>query len=246
MESYEKMAEIYDELINEDIDYEGFAESILNICKNFNLPSEDYLDLGCGTGNLSIIISKYFKHTYLVDSSEAMLAEAFDKFKSNKLKPRIVCQNMCDLYLNRKFDLITCTLDATNYIIEDEDLEKYFISVKKHLKDNGLFIFDINSYYKLSNILGNNIFVYNNEEVFYSWENSFKEDILEMYLTFFIKKGDFYERFDEEHVERAYKEEDIESMLKKLGFDILKKLDNYKEDPIKKTTERIVYVTKLS
>jgi SAM-dependent methyltransferase len=72
--------------------------------------------------------------------------------------------------LNHKFDLITCILDSTNYILSEEDLENYFKSVYKHLKDNGLFIFDINSYYKLTEILGNNTYNFDNEE---DWKKSF-------------------------------------------------------------------------
>ena len=102
--------------------------------------------------------------------------------------------------------MITCALDSTNYILDNQDLIKYFSSVKNHLKDDGLFIFDINSYYKLSEVLGNNLYNYDDGEVVYIWENEFKDDIVDMYLTFFVKRGQMYERFDEHHRERAYLE----------------------------------------
>lgn len=115
-----------------------------------------------------------------------------------------------------KFNLITSVLDSTNYITEDDDLIRYFEKVYEHLKDEGLFIFDINSCYKLSNILGNNIYTYSSEDIFYTWENSFEDNILSMFLTFFVKqKNDLYERFEEEHFERAYDETYIEQALKR-------------------------------
>lgn len=122
----------------------------------------------------------------------------------------------------------------------------YFKGVYSHLEDDGIFVFDINSYYKLSEILGNNIYTYNEEKVFYSWENVFQNDLLEMYLTFFVKKGELYERFEEEHLEKAYKEEEIEVILKEIGFEIIGKTDGYSEKSVENKTERIVYSVRKS
>ena len=242
MESYGELSSIYDELIYEDINYDEFYDCIIKLCKEYKIEDENYLDLACGTGNLSRLLCKNFKNTYLVDLSEEMLMEATEKLRKEKVNSKILCQNMCELNLNKSFDLITCSLDSTNYIIEDEDLEDYFSAVYNHLKDNGLFIFDINSYYKLSEILGNNIFTYNSRDVFYTWENIFEDDVLEMNLTFFLKEGELYKRFEEQHLERAYTTYYIDSLLKDKGFKILKKLDNYKEETISDNTERITYV----
>lgn len=93
-------------------------------------------------------------------------------------------------------------------------------------------------------MLGNNVYNYDDEDVVYIWENVLEDDIVEMYLTFFIKEGDTYRRFDEEHRERAYKDNFISELLKELGFTIIKKLDNYEDENIEigNDTERIVYV----
>ncbi|WP_027632120.1 class I SAM-dependent DNA methyltransferase [Clostridium hydrogeniformans] len=242
MESYGELSSIYDELIYEDINYNEFYNCIMNLCREYKIGNENYLDLACGTGNLSRLLCKDFKNTYLVDLSEEMLMEATEKIRKEKINSTILCQNMCELNLNKSFDLITCSLDSTNYITEDNDLEDYFSSVHKHLKDNGLFIFDINSYYKLSEVLGNNIFTYNSEDVFYTWENIFEDHILEMNLTFFLREGFLYKRFEEQHLERAYTTEYIDTLLEDKGFKILKKLDNYGLETISDTTERITYV----
>ena len=151
---------------------------------------------------------------------------------------------MSELSLNRKFDLITSVLDSTNYVTDIEGLKNYFKGVYEHLKDDGLFIFDVNSYYKLSEILGNNIYTYSEEDVFYTWENVFEDDLLSMFLTFFVKKGELYERFEEEHLERAYKESQLESILEELDFKVINKFDGYSNDNVQANSERIVYVVK--
>jgi SAM-dependent methyltransferase len=170
-----------------------------------------------------------------------MLSEAEIKLRDKRIKAKYACQNIKDLKLNKKFDLITCCLDSTNYILKDRDLVSFFKNIKLHLKDNGLFIFDINSYYKLTEILGNNVYNYDDEDVTYIWENSINNEIVDMFLTFFVREGDLYRRFDEEHSERAYREADIENMLDISGLKVLYKFDSYELEQVKEDTERIVY-----
>lgn len=242
--SYNEFAKIYDELINEDIDYVQISNRILEICNEQKISFDNYLDLACGTGNVTAKLANNFKEAIASDLSEDMLIEAKDKLKKEKVKCKLLCADMTNFNINKKFDLITSVLDASNYIIEDEDFYDYFMSVKNHLKKDGLFIFDINSYYKLSEVLGNNIYTYNEEKIFYSWENVFEDDIVNMYLTFFVKKGELYERFEEEHRERAYTETYIESLLDAVGLTLIAKYDGYTKNKVKEDSERIVYVVK--
>ena len=242
--AYGEFAKIYDDLINEDINYDNMVSRIIEICNEHNIECKDYLDVACGTGNVTARLAKHFKDIYAVDLSEDMLREAFNKLKENRIKGKIICQDMTEMQLNRKFDLITSVLDSTNYITDEDDLEKYFSSVKEHLKDDGIFIFDVNSYYKLSEILGNNIYTYSEEDVFYTWENVFEDDMVSMFLTFFVKQGEFYERFEEEHFERAYKEEELESALSNCGLKVINKFDGYSNNKVQANSERIVYVVK--
>lgn len=241
--AYKEFANIYDELIYEDIDYDEISEKIISLSNENNIEFEDYLDLACGTGNVGVRVGKYFKNMYAVDISNDMLNIAFEKFKQNKIKAKVICQDMSELSLNHKFNLITSVLDSTNYITEEEDLFNYFKSVYDHLKDDGLFIFDINSYYKLSEIMGNNIYTYSSEDVFYTWENTFEDNILNMFLTFFVKnENNLYERFEEEHFEKAYQEKDIEDILNEIGFNILGKFCGYSDLKPDNNSERILYV----
>lgn len=245
MDSYKRFAGIYDELINEDISYETWAQKIMEICQRLNVKLDDYLDLACGTGNMTEKIAPFFKSTWAVDLSEDMLVEADKKLRQNNIKVKCILQDMRELTLNKKFDLITCCLDSLNYVTDVEDFDRSISSVKNHLKPEGIFIFDINSYNKLINVLGNNTFTYTGDEVAYIWENFCEDDIVEMYLTFFIKSGNFYERFEEEHIEKAYKEDEIERILKRNGFEVIMKMDNYTDDKADFGSERITYVARL-
>ncbi|WP_291568992.1 MULTISPECIES: class I SAM-dependent DNA methyltransferase [unclassified Clostridium] len=242
MYCYKNFASIYDELIYGDVDYKNWGEKILKICEEYSLERRNYLDLACGTGNLTVELGKSFQNVYAVDLSQEMLTVAEEKLRGNGIRAKVFCQNICNLNIKNNFDLITCALDSTNYITEKQDLKKYFEGVYNLLREDGLFIFDVNSRHKLINILGNNIFNYDSEDVVYIWENYLEDDIVNMYLTFFVREGQVYKRFDEEHCERAYSEEDIEDIFKKLGFKLEKKLDCYDNIPVSEKTERITYV----
>jgi ubiquinone/menaquinone biosynthesis C-methylase UbiE len=242
MNQYKDFAAIYDELINIDIDYDAWANKILDICSTLNVEKRDYLDLACGTGNMTKELARHFKSTWAVDMSSQMLTEAETKLRASNIKAKFICQDICNLKLNNKFDLVTCCLDSTNYILEEEQLEGYLKGVYSHLKDNGVFIFDINSYNKLTNILGNNTFTFDSEDVVYIWENYLEDDVVQMNLIFFVQEGSSYRRFDEEHCERAYKEDFLEKVLSKIGFRIIQKLNNYEALPVDSNCERIVYI----
>lgn len=244
MNCYKDFAHIYDGLINKDIDYKSWIQTILEACDRWKVKRKDYLDLGCGTGNITELIALEFVNSWAVDLSYDMLTEAETKMRNKRIKVKFVCQDITELNLNRKFDLITCCLDSTNYILKEKNLTEYFKSVYNHLNDDGIFVFDINSYYKLTEILGDNIYNYDDENVTYIWENSLENDIVDMYLTFFVKNGENYKRFDEEHSERAYKNEKICDTLKECKLELVQIMDNYKEKAINDKTERITYIVK--
>ena len=73
----ENLLKIYDELINEDINYDEMVDCILRICNENNIEFNDYLDIACGTGNVTVRIAKHFKNIYGVDLSEDMLKRGF-------------------------------------------------------------------------------------------------------------------------------------------------------------------------
>ena len=241
MESYEKLSNYYDEIILKDIDYKNIKEFILRKTENKNY----YLDLGCGTANLSSLIGEYFKETYLIDISENMLALASNKFYDKNIKFKAFNISMTDInLLGEKFSLVSSTIDSLNYIQKAKEIKEVFTHVYNLLEDNGVFIFDLNSKYKLENILGNNTFIYDEDDIFYTWENFLDETTIDMYLNFFIKRDDTYKRFTEVHTEKIYETEFIRNTLKDVRFTEIEIYDNYKEKEINNKSERITFVVR--
>ncbi len=241
MDAYSNFAQIYDELM-EDVPYEKIAKIVDKKIKKHNIDNNIVLDLACGTGTLTKKLKDLGYEMIGADASFEMLQKAQEK-NSDVL---FLNQSMEEIELYGTVGAIVSSLDSINYILDDESLHETFRLCNNYLEPDGLLIFDINTEYKFENVLADNIFTFDNERIFYTWENNFIEDerLCDFYLTFFVKEGDTYSRFDEVHTERAYSDKEITDALTANGFEIIEKLDNFTENPATEKSERIMYICK--
>lgn len=242
MDAYKRFAYIYDTLMY-DVDYNSWMNFIRKTLVAYDKKPQEILEMGCGTGNFTSLLCKEGYYVTAFDLSEDMLSIAYNKLDSYR-NIQLLKQDMIDFQINKKFDTIISVCDSINYIKEYSELEKTFKNVYSHLKPSGMFIFDINSYYKLKNIIGNNVFVEDNEEIFYVWENEFDEsnNTCEFYITFFVKQKGLYKRFDELHIEKAYTSLEVEKALKNTGFKNIRIYDGYSDKSPNNTSERLAFV----
>lgn len=235
---YESFAYLYDRL-TDDIDYGQFLDFIEEQFKKNNLDAKLVLELACGTGSLTKLLCDKGYDVIGLDSSADMLEVAREKCPETLF----INQDMTEFELYGTVDSILCCLDSVNYITDKRKLLKMFKLVKNYLNYGGLFIFDINSEYKLKNIIGNNCFVRNEEDLFYSWENELSANKVDFYLTFFTENEDgSYDRFEEMHTERIYKESEIKNLLKQAGLRLLDVGYDFSTDKKSKKSERIFFI----
>ncbi len=238
---YNRFAYLYDELIN-DVNYGEWLDYYYKIFQRYGLKPKLGLDLGCGTGNLTTLFADKGIEMTGVDLSEDMLMVAREKAEGRDIL--YLNQDMREFELYGTVDFIVSSLDCLNYITDKRDLLKVMKLVNNYLDPGGLFIFDINTDYKLENIIGNNTFILENENTFCSWQNEYdkKRKICDFYLTFFCEENGMYHRFDEEHSERAYSIDEIKSVIDAAGMRLL---NVYDEMSFKKPTaksERVFFV----
>lgn len=247
MEQYSDFAFIYDELMNE-VDYNGWIEYIEKIIEKENTKVKNILELACGTGNLTIPLTKKNYDIAGIDISDEMLSVAKQKAEREGIELVLLQQDITELDFEiTNLDCVLCACDGFNYITYDEDLENVFEKSYELLREDGLFIFDISSYYKLSSILGNNMYGENREEISYMWQNYFDEDenLVEMELAFFVKdENGKFDKFEEVHQQRAYTQEEITEMLKSVGFNSIKIYSDFTFESPNKESERIFFVCK--
>lgn len=242
MNSYTDFAYLYDSLIDED--YEKWTDYLEECFKRYGENISLVLDLACGTGNITTLLAKRGYNMIGIDSSVDMLSIASSK--SEGLPIQYVCQDMREFELHGSVDAVVCTLDCINYLTDIQDVINTFCNVEKYLKVDGLFIFDINSRYKIENILGNQCYITDLNDVFYTWENFYNEEnkICSYNLTFFVKNGEKYERVDEYQEQRAYSQQEIETLLKQAGFSIEGCFDGLGFNQNCEKSERLMFVCK--
>ncbi|WP_432408661.1 class I SAM-dependent DNA methyltransferase [Wukongibacter sp. M2B1] len=243
MEAYSGFAKVYDFLMK-DVNYDGWVDYIEKIFNKEALRPKTVLELACGTGSITNRLSKRGYDIVGIDISSEMLTYA--KYKSYAFGQdiRYINQDMRELNFSKEMDAILCLCDGFNYILEEEDLISIFIKVHSLLQKEGVFIFDISSYYKLSEILGNNVYGENYEDVSYLWENYFDDDsdICELDLTIFTREGELFARHQECHYQRAYRSKKIVDLLRKAEFEKIEVYKAFTFEDIQHTDERIFFV----
>ncbi len=245
MQVYGRFAGIYDALMS-DVNREEWTNYLLSFITKENA---SVFDVACGTGEFSWRFAKNGYNTIGTDMSEDMLFVAAEKARLNGVNVPFICQDMRELSLHKKVDVISCACDGVNYLQNDEDALSFFISAKKLLKRGGMLMFDISSEYKLSNILSCNTFADETEDCAYIWRNMYDEEskLVRMDVTFFEKRENesVYERFEETHIQRAYTKEEICELLKKAGFNKINVYDAFTEDEPRFDSERLQFVAEV-
>ena len=107
-------------------------------------------------------------------------------------------------------------------------------------------MFDVNTLYKHRNILGDNIFIYDMDDLYCVWQNSLRDDgaTVDIDLDFFAGAGEVYRRSSESFCERAYGIDEITQWLDDAGFEVCGIYDDLSRTPVKKDTERAVITTR--
>ena len=241
--SYNDFAYVYD-LLTDDVEYEKRADYIDSLIeKHFNGKAELLCDLGCGTGSMCVLFDKKGYDCIGVDNSEAMLNIAFQKREDNNIL--FLNQSICEFELFGTVDVFLSTLDTVNYITESKDVYNMFSLVNNYLNPDGLFIFDVNTLHKFENILGNNTFVFEKDDVFYTWENCYEDDFLDFYLNFFVKDSSGnYSRFSEQHCQKYHSHEFLIECAHKNGLSFEGCYADMTMHEPDADTERVFYVFK--
>ncbi|MEG2381492.1 MAG: class I SAM-dependent methyltransferase [Oscillospiraceae bacterium] len=240
---YNNFASIYDKL--QEVNYESFISFYEEIFKTTDLKPKLVLDLACGTGNITIPMARLGYDMIGVDLSVEMLNIAREKANNDNLDILFLNQDMTDFELYGTVDAIVCALDGVNYISNISDIKQMFMRVLNYLNPGGIMIFDINSCYKLKEVLGNNTFVYDEEDVYCVWNNFFDtENMVSCFdLNWFAKNEDnMYTRFDEYHEEYAYSIADLEEIIKDSGLVLEGVYDGLSFEEPKEKSERIFFV----
>lgn len=250
MQAYSDFAGVYDELMD-NVPYESWCENIAALIDRYGISRpvgeresgrEDVsetetllaserdlvLDLGCGTGTLTQLLHQKGYDMIGVDNSPEMLGIAMEKSAESGGGVLYLLQDMRELELYSTVGTVLSVCDSLNYLLEEEELLQVFRLVNNYLYPGGLFLFDFNTVYKYSQVIGDAVIAENREDCSFIWENYYheQEEINEYDLTVFVQEeGEHFRRFVENHLQRGYTPRTMRGLVEQAGMQVIRLLD---------------------
>ena len=215
MSAYEALAASYDAL-TEDVEYQKRADYLEKLFRKSHTPVHTVLDLACGTGTMTWILTARGYEMIAVDASREMLSQAMAKTAPG-IAPLFLCQSMPKLDLYGTVDAAICCLDSINYLTRPADVRETFRRLHLFIAPGGLLVFDINTVEKLSALDGQ-VFLDDTEDAYCVWRTEYRRGLCYYYMDIFQRDGDTWRRSFEEHRERGYTVEELTAWLREAGF----------------------------
>lgn len=210
----------------------------------------EILELCCGSGRLTIPLANDGFNITGVDNSKSMLEQAKIKAKYDKLEITFIEADIRNLDLNTKYDLIFIPFNSIHHLYKNQDLFKTFKVVKKHLKDDGLFILDcynpniqyITEAEKEKNKIAEYVTTDKRKVVIeqtMKYESNTQINRIEWH--YFIN-----EKFHSvQHLDmRMYFPQELDTYLKWSEFSIERKFGNFDEENFEDNSEKQIFVCK--
>ena len=268
-ESYQSFASVYDEFMD-GTDYQLTADKIRGILLQYGpskpaelrtgeseardvlLAAEKNLvvDLGCGTGKLTEILSDMGFDVMGIDLSEEMLSIALERRDRLRHKTLYLCQDMRDFELYGTAGSFVSVGDSVNYLLTDEDMDRMVRRVNTFLYPGGIFVFDFKTLHLYRDVIGESTIAEDREDCSFIWENWFDLDtrINEYDLSLFIRDREagenVFHKYQEIHRQRGYTLEEMKKYVSDAGLEWIDQMDSDTMGPVTPDTERILCVVR--
>jgi SAM-dependent methyltransferase len=140
--SYDAFAPFYDAVMGDRAEHADYVRSLIS---RHAPRAKRVLELACGTGSILAQLVPDYEVTG-VDRSRAML----DLARKEVPDARLVEADMTEVQLDERFDVVVCVFDSINHLLRFRDWEAVFRRAREHLRDGGIFVFDVNTVHRLA------------------------------------------------------------------------------------------------
>lgn len=215
------------------------------------------LELGAGTGRVSIPLAKAGISVAGVEIAESMLAQA--RRKSARL-PRTAASlnwiqgDLTTVRLDRKFPLVLSPFNVWMHLYTREAFALAMETVRAHLAPGGLFVFDVLNPCPEAlardpeRVFRGRKFKHPADGRFYHYAESFRYDALSQVQRIFIftqPEGCPDEAETTEIAHRQYFPQELEALLYYNGFEVVERWGGFSREPLDEDSESQVLVTRL-
>jgi ubiquinone/menaquinone biosynthesis C-methylase UbiE len=247
MTLYNEFAEVYAKGDYPNLS-QAVAEILPAIIENYKIPNTgSLLDVACGEGSFALSMAEKGWQVTGIDQSDEMLRLANHRAAQSKTDVTFINQDMRFLDFANKFELATCWFDSLNYMLTADDLQSTINNVARALKPGGWFLFDMNTTYGLA-VKWQKVRCYVQQETpdlleLHRTSYDFEHHKACLKITWFVRDGNTWERFEEKHVERAFSIHEIEACLAYAGFKVIDKFGSLSDlTPVMPNSNRVWFI----
>ena len=144
MAQYDSFAAFYDAVNGEPTE---LIATLLGAFDRYRPDARNVLELGCGTGAVLAGLGSGYSLTG-IDLSSRMLERAQRRCP----EARLLEADITRFELDETFDAVICVFDTLNHVTSLEGWETVVSKVAQHLRDGGLFLFDLNTVGRLRDL----------------------------------------------------------------------------------------------
>ena len=244
-DQFARIARHYDALMA-NVPYGLWAEYVRNLAALSNRPiasGSRLLDLATGTGSVALEFARTGCVVTGIDLSAPMIEQAREKARTSRLSVQFLVRDLADFDLPPEFDHAVCLYDSLNYILDPDLLKQAFANIRRSLRDDGIFIFDVNTVHALEAEL----FTQESPpdaEVVYRWRSRYDARVRISTIRMSFRVRDTGERFEITHRQRAYTDAELRASLASAGFGEIVAYDGYRVSAPGPQSDRVFYVAR--
>lgn len=229
MDCYNSFARVYDELMD-NIPYREWADYILGLLKEYGIENGLVAELGCGTGNITELLSDAGYDMIGIDNSEDMLEVANEKKQLHGNDSILyLLQDMEEFELFGTVNAIICVCDSINYVTDKAGITEVFRLANNYLEAGSIFICDFKTKHYFRDVVGESVIAEDRDDISFIWDNYYDEeqDINELALSLFVREydntpvegedtGTLYRKYQEYHYQIGLDVEDMKKCVESL------------------------------
>jgi SAM-dependent methyltransferase len=266
-DQFTEIAQYYDDLMA-GVPYRLWVDYLEALLERVHFSPRTILDVACGTGNVSELLSKRGYEVVGADIAPGMIEVA--KGKHSGVEYHTADMAELDLTchpdpesssgdsgsgqmlkpvqhdVRRKFDLAISLFDSLNYITDVEHLARAIKRVGEHVVEGGYFIFDINTIYALAHHFFDQANLGSVHYPHYIWSSEYDHAtrICHVNMTFEVLDNGTTRQFKEVHIQRGHSLEELTEMLMQAGFEVVETLHAYRFRKPTRRSDRVFFVAR--
>lgn len=237
--AYNEFAYFYDEF-NSAADYDALFRYVQGELAAHGVAGGILADLGCGTGDLTLMLTQAGYDVIGIDRSEEMLSVLREKADELGLSGRLLLlrQDLLELDLYGTIRAAVSTFDTFSHIGPLERFEQAIRKAAYFMEKGGVFLFDLNTPYKYEHILAGQTFDIEAEDATCRWTNLYEAEEARVRISIDIDYFDTGEHFQETFYEYSYPLQTVLTLLERYGFRAARLVDGEDFGPVRADSPR--------